>query len=131
MRYRCLPGFTLIGNEILTCKLGTHLQFEGPPPTCEGKAWGHSGAAGAFSPTDCCKRGSNGWQLGEVSLHIPHLQTSGVALLQKHRAEPGEEGSKAPLPTCPAAQDPAPWLCNKQTAVRNSLGGLLQQLHDK
>lgn len=47
------------------------------------------------------------------------------------KAEPGEEGSKAPLPTCPAAQDPAPWLCNKQTAVRNSLGGLLQQLHDK
>lgn len=38
VRYRCLPGFTLIGNEILTCKLGTHLQFEGPPPTCEGKA---------------------------------------------------------------------------------------------
>uniref|UniRef100_A0A8C9F9J0 CUB and Sushi multiple domains 2 n=1 Tax=Pavo cristatus TaxID=9049 RepID=A0A8C9F9J0_PAVCR len=35
VRYRCLPGFTLIGNEILTCKLGTHLQFEGPPPTCE------------------------------------------------------------------------------------------------
>lgn len=97
MRYRCLPGFTLIGNEILTCKLGTHLQFEGPPPTCEGKAWGRGEAAGAFSPTDCCKRGSNGWQLGEVSLHIPHLQTSGVALLQKHRAEPGEEGSKALL----------------------------------
>uniref|UniRef100_A0A803VYI3 CUB and Sushi multiple domains 2 n=1 Tax=Ficedula albicollis TaxID=59894 RepID=A0A803VYI3_FICAL len=35
VRYRCLPGFTLIGSEILTCKLGTHLQFEGPPPTCE------------------------------------------------------------------------------------------------
>uniref|UniRef100_A0A8C3UBV4 CUB and Sushi multiple domains 2 n=1 Tax=Catharus ustulatus TaxID=91951 RepID=A0A8C3UBV4_CATUS len=35
VRYRCLPGFTLIGNEILTCKLGTHLHFEGPPPTCE------------------------------------------------------------------------------------------------
>ncbi|XP_019343511.2 CUB and sushi domain-containing protein 2 isoform X1 [Alligator mississippiensis] len=35
VRYRCLPGFTLVGNEILTCKLGTHLQFEGPPPTCE------------------------------------------------------------------------------------------------
>ncbi|XP_028594815.2 CUB and sushi domain-containing protein 2 isoform X2 [Podarcis muralis] len=35
IRYRCLPGFTLVGNEILTCRLGTHLQFEGPPPTCE------------------------------------------------------------------------------------------------
>ncbi|XP_069079880.1 CUB and sushi domain-containing protein 2 [Pleurodeles waltl] len=35
VRYRCLPGFTLIGNEILTCRLGTHLQFEGPPPSCE------------------------------------------------------------------------------------------------
>uniref|UniRef100_A0A5F8G3Y3 CUB and Sushi multiple domains 2 n=1 Tax=Monodelphis domestica TaxID=13616 RepID=A0A5F8G3Y3_MONDO len=35
VRYRCLPGFSLVGSEILTCKLGTHLQFEGPPPTCE------------------------------------------------------------------------------------------------
>ncbi|XP_060061806.1 CUB and sushi domain-containing protein 2 isoform X4 [Erinaceus europaeus] len=35
VRYRCLPGFTLVGNEILTCKLGTYLQFEGPPPVCE------------------------------------------------------------------------------------------------
>ncbi|XP_053123530.1 CUB and sushi domain-containing protein 2 isoform X5 [Hemicordylus capensis] len=35
IRYRCLPGYTLVGNEILTCRLGTHLQFEGPPPTCE------------------------------------------------------------------------------------------------
>ncbi|XP_051688009.2 CUB and sushi domain-containing protein 2 isoform X6 [Oryctolagus cuniculus] len=35
VRYRCLPGFTLVGNEILTCKLGTSLQFEGPPPLCE------------------------------------------------------------------------------------------------
>ncbi|XP_070324524.1 CUB and sushi domain-containing protein 2 isoform X1 [Odocoileus virginianus] len=35
VRYRCLPGFTLVGNEILTCKLGTYLQFEGPPPICE------------------------------------------------------------------------------------------------
>lgn len=36
VRYDCLPGFTLVGNEILTCKLGTYLQFEGPPPICEG-----------------------------------------------------------------------------------------------
>ncbi|XP_072466207.1 CUB and sushi domain-containing protein 2 isoform X2 [Notamacropus eugenii] len=35
VRYRCLPGFSLVGSEILTCKLGAHLQFEGPPPTCE------------------------------------------------------------------------------------------------
>uniref|UniRef100_A0ABM5ESZ5 CUB and sushi domain-containing protein 2 isoform X2 n=1 Tax=Pogona vitticeps TaxID=103695 RepID=A0ABM5ESZ5_9SAUR len=35
IRYRCLPGFTLVGNKILTCRLGTSLQFEGPPPTCE------------------------------------------------------------------------------------------------
>uniref|UniRef100_A0A8C6GEG7 CUB and Sushi multiple domains 2 n=1 Tax=Mus spicilegus TaxID=10103 RepID=A0A8C6GEG7_MUSSI len=35
VRYRCLPGFTLVGSEILTCKLGTYLQFEGPPPICE------------------------------------------------------------------------------------------------
>uniref|UniRef100_A0A452HNP9 Uncharacterized protein n=1 Tax=Gopherus agassizii TaxID=38772 RepID=A0A452HNP9_9SAUR len=35
VRYQCLPGFTLSGTEILTCKLGTHLQFGGPPPTCE------------------------------------------------------------------------------------------------
>ncbi|KAH0631151.1 hypothetical protein JD844_005313 [Phrynosoma platyrhinos] len=41
IRYRCLPGFTLVGNEVLTCRLGTHLQFEGPPPTCESPS-GHS-----------------------------------------------------------------------------------------
>ncbi|KAM6428143.1 CUB and sushi domain-containing protein 2 isoform 2-T3 [Liasis olivaceus] len=35
IRYQCLPGFILVGNEILTCRLGTHLQFEGRPPTCE------------------------------------------------------------------------------------------------
>ncbi|XP_058853305.1 CUB and sushi domain-containing protein 2-like [Acipenser ruthenus] len=35
VRYRCLPGFLLVGNEILTCRLGTYLQFEGPPPSCE------------------------------------------------------------------------------------------------
>ncbi|XP_027021418.2 CUB and sushi domain-containing protein 1 isoform X3 [Tachysurus fulvidraco] len=35
VRYRCLPGFTLVGNDELTCKLNSHLQFEGPPPVCE------------------------------------------------------------------------------------------------
>ncbi|TSN48501.1 CUB and sushi domain-containing protein 1 [Bagarius yarrelli] len=35
VRYQCLPGFTLIGNDELTCKLNSHLQFEGPPPVCE------------------------------------------------------------------------------------------------
>lgn len=37
MRYRCLPGYHLNGNSILTCRLGTHLEFEGPPPSCDGK----------------------------------------------------------------------------------------------
>ncbi|CAH2222352.1 Hypothetical predicted protein [Pelobates cultripes] len=35
VRYKCLPGFTLIGPEILVCRLGIHLQFEGSPPSCE------------------------------------------------------------------------------------------------
>ncbi|XP_026879255.2 CUB and sushi domain-containing protein 1 [Electrophorus electricus] len=35
VRYQCLPGFTLVGNDELTCKLNSHLQFEGPPPVCE------------------------------------------------------------------------------------------------
>ncbi len=43
VRYRCLPGYQLSGNSILTCRLGTHLEFEGPPPSCDGewmpKAW--------------------------------------------------------------------------------------------
>lgn len=38
VRYRCLPGYHLNGNSILTCRLGTHLEFEGPPPSCDGKA---------------------------------------------------------------------------------------------
>ncbi|XP_048865206.1 CUB and sushi domain-containing protein 1-like isoform X4 [Brienomyrus brachyistius] len=35
VQYRCLPGFTLVGNNELTCKLNSHLQFEGPEPACE------------------------------------------------------------------------------------------------
>uniref|UniRef100_A0A671PZU1 CUB and sushi domain-containing protein 1-like n=1 Tax=Sinocyclocheilus anshuiensis TaxID=1608454 RepID=A0A671PZU1_9TELE len=35
VRYRCFPGFTLAGSDELTCKLNSHLQFEGPPPVCE------------------------------------------------------------------------------------------------
>lgn len=37
IRYSCLPGFTLVGNEILTCRLGERLQMDGPPPVCQGK----------------------------------------------------------------------------------------------
>uniref|UniRef100_A0A6Q2X998 CUB and Sushi multiple domains 2 n=1 Tax=Esox lucius TaxID=8010 RepID=A0A6Q2X998_ESOLU len=35
VRYRCLPGYQLSGNSILTCHLGTHLEFQGPPPSCD------------------------------------------------------------------------------------------------
>uniref|UniRef100_A0A671PAP2 CUB and sushi domain-containing protein 1-like n=1 Tax=Sinocyclocheilus anshuiensis TaxID=1608454 RepID=A0A671PAP2_9TELE len=35
VRYRCFPGFTLVGSDELTCKLNSHLQFDGPPPVCE------------------------------------------------------------------------------------------------
>uniref|UniRef100_A0A667WX46 CUB and Sushi multiple domains 2 n=1 Tax=Myripristis murdjan TaxID=586833 RepID=A0A667WX46_9TELE len=35
VRYRCLQGYQLSGNNILTCRLGTHLEFEGPPPSCD------------------------------------------------------------------------------------------------
>ncbi|KAJ8250433.1 hypothetical protein COCON_G00223550 [Conger conger] len=35
VQFRCLPGFSLVGNEELTCKLNSHLQFEGPAPSCE------------------------------------------------------------------------------------------------
>uniref|UniRef100_H2TR21 CUB and Sushi multiple domains 3 n=1 Tax=Takifugu rubripes TaxID=31033 RepID=H2TR21_TAKRU len=35
IRYSCLPGFTLVGNEILTCRLGERLQMDGPPPVCQ------------------------------------------------------------------------------------------------
>lgn len=38
VRYRCLPGYQLSGNSILTCQLGTHLEFEGPPPSCDGES---------------------------------------------------------------------------------------------
>lgn len=37
IRYSCLPGFTLVGNEILTCRLGERLQMDGPPPVCQGE----------------------------------------------------------------------------------------------
>ncbi|XP_051775015.1 CUB and sushi domain-containing protein 1 [Erpetoichthys calabaricus] len=35
VQYNCLPGFLLVGNDMLTCRLGTYLQFEGPLPSCE------------------------------------------------------------------------------------------------
>ncbi|KAF3832537.1 hypothetical protein F7725_026202 [Dissostichus mawsoni] len=35
VRYRCLPGYTLVGKAELMCKLNTHLLFEAPPPTCQ------------------------------------------------------------------------------------------------
>uniref|UniRef100_A0A3B4AL78 Uncharacterized protein n=1 Tax=Periophthalmus magnuspinnatus TaxID=409849 RepID=A0A3B4AL78_9GOBI len=35
VRYRCFPGYQLSGNSIMTCRLGTHLEFEGPPPSCD------------------------------------------------------------------------------------------------
>ncbi|XP_034622788.1 CUB and sushi domain-containing protein 1-like [Trachemys scripta elegans] len=34
-KYKCHPGFTLVGNDMLTCKLNAQLQFEGSPPFCE------------------------------------------------------------------------------------------------
>lgn len=37
IRYSCLPGFTLVGSEILTCRLGERLQMDGPPPVCQGQ----------------------------------------------------------------------------------------------
>lgn len=44
IRYSCLPGFTLVGSEILTCRLGERLQMDGPPPVCQG--WFYSMCAG-------------------------------------------------------------------------------------
>ncbi|XP_051920530.1 CUB and sushi domain-containing protein 3-like isoform X1 [Hippocampus zosterae] len=35
IQYSCLPGFTLVGSEILTCRLGERLQMDGPPPVCQ------------------------------------------------------------------------------------------------
>ncbi|KAK5623177.1 CUB and sushi domain-containing protein 3 [Crenichthys baileyi] len=35
IRYSCQPGFTLVGSEILTCRLGERLQMDGPPPVCQ------------------------------------------------------------------------------------------------
>ena len=37
VRYCCLPGYQLSGNSILACRLGTYLEFEGPPPSCDGE----------------------------------------------------------------------------------------------
>ncbi|XP_067863040.1 CUB and sushi domain-containing protein 2 [Heptranchias perlo] len=65
IRYQCLPGFILIGNEILTCRLGTHLQFEGPPPSCE-----------AHCPVNEIHTDSSGVILSQgFPGNYPHLQT--------------------------------------------------------
>uniref|UniRef100_A0A8C6KSQ2 CUB and Sushi multiple domains 1 n=1 Tax=Nothobranchius furzeri TaxID=105023 RepID=A0A8C6KSQ2_NOTFU len=37
VKYRCLPGYTLVGKAEIMCKLNSHLLFEAPPPKCEGK----------------------------------------------------------------------------------------------
>lgn len=38
VKYRCLPGYTLVGKAELMCRLNSHLLFEAPPPACQGKA---------------------------------------------------------------------------------------------
>lgn len=38
VKYRCLPGFTLVGKAELMCKLNSHLAFESPAPACQGRA---------------------------------------------------------------------------------------------
>uniref|UniRef100_A0A3Q2QXN5 CUB and Sushi multiple domains 1 n=1 Tax=Fundulus heteroclitus TaxID=8078 RepID=A0A3Q2QXN5_FUNHE len=35
VKYRCLPGYTLVGKAELMCKLNSHLLFEAPPPKCQ------------------------------------------------------------------------------------------------
>uniref|UniRef100_A0A3P8W7T0 CUB and Sushi multiple domains 1 n=1 Tax=Cynoglossus semilaevis TaxID=244447 RepID=A0A3P8W7T0_CYNSE len=35
VKYRCLPGFTLVGKAELMCKLNSHLAFESPAPACQ------------------------------------------------------------------------------------------------
>nr|XP_032817255.1 CUB and sushi domain-containing protein 3-like isoform X3 [Petromyzon marinus] len=35
IKYRCLPGFTLVGKEEITCKLKSRLEPDGTPPSCE------------------------------------------------------------------------------------------------
>lgn len=37
VKYRCLPGYTLVGKAELMCKLNSHLIFEAPAPTCQGE----------------------------------------------------------------------------------------------
>ncbi|XP_062981165.1 CUB and sushi domain-containing protein 1 [Elgaria multicarinata webbii] len=34
-KYKCHPGYTLVGNDMMFCKLKAQLQFEGSPPFCE------------------------------------------------------------------------------------------------
>ncbi|KAJ6665888.1 hypothetical protein lerEdw1_001360 [Lerista edwardsae] len=34
-KYKCHPGYTLVGNDVMFCKLRAQLQFEGSPPFCE------------------------------------------------------------------------------------------------
>uniref|UniRef100_A0A670YQB1 CUB and Sushi multiple domains 1 n=1 Tax=Pseudonaja textilis TaxID=8673 RepID=A0A670YQB1_PSETE len=34
-KYKCHPGYTLVGNDMMFCKLKDQLQFEGSPPVCE------------------------------------------------------------------------------------------------
>ncbi|KAM4592287.1 CUB and sushi domain-containing protein 1-like [Odontesthes bonariensis] len=35
VKYRCFPGYTLVGKTELMCKLNSHLLFEDPPPKCQ------------------------------------------------------------------------------------------------
>uniref|UniRef100_A0A3Q3NCL8 CUB and Sushi multiple domains 1 n=1 Tax=Mastacembelus armatus TaxID=205130 RepID=A0A3Q3NCL8_9TELE len=35
VKYRCLPGYTLVGKAELMCKLNSQLLFETPPPACQ------------------------------------------------------------------------------------------------
>lgn len=148
MRYRCLPGFTLIGNEILTCKLGTHLQFEGPPPTCEGEGGGVQCGRQSPLPGDCpgcgdVLREGASWVAagGAFRAHTASLgansQISRVPVGQNHPSGPCEDVARhlsegeAVLPAHLAACPRATSSNSHQTAVRGLLGDLVQPPSDK
>uniref|UniRef100_A0A8C9TQI4 CUB and Sushi multiple domains 3 n=1 Tax=Scleropages formosus TaxID=113540 RepID=A0A8C9TQI4_SCLFO len=87
IRYQCQPGFTLVGNEVLTCRLGERLQMDGPPPVCQVQCPAHDmrfdstgvilspGYPDSYPNLQMCSWGINVEKGYNITLHFEFFQT--------------------------------------------------------
>uniref|UniRef100_A0AAY4CUY3 CUB and Sushi multiple domains 3a n=1 Tax=Denticeps clupeoides TaxID=299321 RepID=A0AAY4CUY3_9TELE len=87
IRYKCHPGFTLVGSDILTCRLGERLQMDGPPPSCQVQCPAHDvrfdstgvilspGYPDSYPNLQMCSWSINVEKGYNITLHFEYFQT--------------------------------------------------------